>query len=123
MNSSKEGLSAAGLDFSNQDQTVRPQDDLYRHFNGGWLKTAVIPADRATDGAFMALRVQSEARVREIIEGATGSEEATKIAHIYKSFMDADAVNAKEVAPLLLQSWPWLIQFQRSLISFLPFLS
>ena len=100
MSSSKEGLSAAGLDFSNQDQSVRPQDDLYRHFNGGWLKTAVIPADRATDGAFMALRVQSEARVREIIEGATGSEEATKIAHIYKSFMDADAVNAKGGSPI-----------------------
>ena len=100
MSSSKEGLSAAGLDFSNQDQSVRPQDDLYRHFNGSWLKTAVIPADRATDGAFMALRVQSEARVREIIEGATGSEEATKIAHIYKSFMDADAVNAKGGSPI-----------------------
>ena len=100
MSSSKEGLSAAGLDFSNQDQSVRPQDDLYRHFNGSWLKTAVIPADRATDGAFMALRVQSEARVREIIEGATGSEEATKIAHIYKSFMDADAVNAKGSSPI-----------------------
>ena len=100
MSSSKEGLSAAGLDFSNQDQSVRPQDDLYRHFNGSWLKTAVIPADRATDGAFMALRVQSEARVREIIEGATGSEEATKIAHIYKSFMDADSVNAKGGSPI-----------------------
>ena len=100
MSSSKEGLSAAGLDFSNQDQSVRPQDDLYRHFNGSWLKTAVIPADRATDGAFMALRVQSEARVREIIEGATGSEEATKIAHIYKSFMDVDAVNAKGGSPI-----------------------
>ena len=100
MSSSKDGLSAAGLDFSNQDQSVRPQDDLYRHFNGGWLKTAVIPADRATDGAFMALRVQSEARVREIIEGATGSDEATKIAHIYRSFMDVDAVNAKGGSPI-----------------------
>jgi putative endopeptidase len=100
VSSSKDGLSAAGLDFSHQDQTVRAQDDLYRHFNGGWLKTAVIPADRATDGAFMALRVQSEARVREIIEGATGSDEATKIANIYKSFMDVDAVNAKGGSPI-----------------------
>jgi putative endopeptidase len=73
---------------------------LYRHFNGGWLKTAVIPADRATDGAFMALRVQSEARVREIIEGATGSDEATKISNIYKSFMDAAAVNAMGSSPI-----------------------
>ena len=93
-------LSNAGLDFSHQDRSVRPQDDLYRHFNGGWLKSAVIPADRASDGAFMTLRIQSEARVREIIEGATGSDEATKISNIYASFMDADAVNAKGGSPI-----------------------
>ena len=100
MSSHKEGLLAAGLDFSRKDESVRAQDDLYRHFNGSWLKTVEIPADRATDGAFMELRVQSEARVRGIIEGATGSDEATKISNIYKSFMDADAVNAKGGSPI-----------------------
>lgn len=100
MSSSNAGLSAAGLDFSHQDLSVRPQDDLYRHFNGQWLKSAVIPADRASDGAFITLRIQSEARVREIIEGATGSDEATKIANIYKSFMDAAAVNARGGSPI-----------------------
>ncbi len=100
MSSHNEGLLAAGLDLSHQDTSIRPQDDLYRHFNGSWLKTAVIPADRASDGAFITLRIQSEARVREIIEGATGSDEATKISNIYKSFMDADAVNAKGGAPI-----------------------
>jgi putative endopeptidase len=93
-------LLSAGLDFSQHDKSVRPQDDLYRHFNGQWLKTAVIPADRASDGAFITLRIQSEARVREIIEGATGSDEATKIANIYKSFMDAAAVNAMGGSPI-----------------------
>jgi putative endopeptidase len=93
-------IKKAGLDFANQDSTVRPQDDLYRHFNGQWLKTSVIPADRASDGAFMTLRIQSEARVREIIEGATGSDEATKISNIYKSFMDAAAVNTKGGSPI-----------------------
>jgi len=93
-------IKKAGLDFSNQDSSVRPQDDLYRHFNGGWLSTAEIPADRATDGAFMALRIESEARVREIIESATGSDEATKISNIYASFMAADAVNAKGASPI-----------------------
>jgi putative endopeptidase len=97
---SNKSLSGAGLDFSHQDTSVRPQDDLYRHFNGGWLKSAEIPADRASDGAFIALRIQSEARVREIIEGATGSDEATKISNIYKSFMDAAAVNAKGGSPI-----------------------
>ena len=93
-------IKKAGLDLSHQDSTVRPQDDLYRHFNGGWLKTAVIPADRATDGAFITLRIQSEARVREIIESASGSDEATKISNIYASFMAADAVNAKGCSPI-----------------------
>jgi putative endopeptidase len=64
------------------------------------VKDPQIPADRASDGAFMTLRIQSEARVREIIEGATGSDEATKIANIYKSFMDAAAVNAKGGSPI-----------------------
>jgi putative endopeptidase len=97
---SNQSLSGAGLDFSHQDTSVRPQDDLYRHFNGGWLKTAQIPADRASDGAFIALRIQSEARVREIIEGATGSDEATKIGNLYRSFMDSAAVNAKGGSPI-----------------------
>jgi len=100
VSSSYAGLTAAGLDFSHQDLSVRPQDDLYRHFNGQWLKTAEIPADRASDGAFITLRIQSEARVREIVEGATGSDEATKISNIYKSFMDAAAVNAKGGSPI-----------------------
>jgi putative endopeptidase len=38
--------------------------------------------------------------VREIIESATGSDEATKIANIYKSFMDAAAVNSKGSSPI-----------------------
>ena len=100
MSLNHQNLSSAGLDFSHHDKSVRPQDDLYRHFNGSWLKTAQIPADRASDGAFIKLRIQSEARVREIIEGATGSDEATKIADIYKSFMDAAAVNAKGGSPI-----------------------
>ena len=93
-------LEKAGLDLAHKDDSVRVQDDLYRHFNGAWLKTAVIPADRATDGAFIKLRIQSEERVREIIESATGSEEANKISNIYKSFMDAEAVNAKGGTPI-----------------------
>ena len=93
-------LEKAGLDFAHKDESVRIQDDLYRHFNGQWLKTAVIPADRATDGAFIKLRIQSEDRVREIIENATGSDEATKISNIYASFMAADAVNAKGCSPI-----------------------
>ena len=93
-------LEKAGLDFAHKDESVRVQDDLYRHFNGKWLDTVEIPKDRSSDGAFIKLRIQSEARVREIIESATGSDEATTISNIYASFMAADVVNAKGCSPI-----------------------
>ena len=55
-----------GLDFSHVDTSVRLADDLYRHFNGAWLKSAEIPADRSSDGALMMLRELSEKQVREM---------------------------------------------------------
>ncbi|MBF8252564.1 MAG: putative endopeptidase [Actinobacteria bacterium] len=93
--------STSGLDVSHIDPKIRIQDDLYRHFNGGWLKTAVIPADRASDGAFVTLRDLSEKQVRAIIESATGSAEATKISDLYSSFMAADAIEEKGYSPIL----------------------
>ena len=93
-------LEKAGLDLSHQDQGIRPQDDMYRYFNGTWLKNAVIASDRASDGAFTALHVEAEARVREIIETASGSDEAKKLGDIYASFMDAKSVQAKAAKPI-----------------------
>jgi len=92
--------STTGLDFEHIDSSVRLQDDLYRHFNGAWLKSAEIPADRATDGAFIKLRDLSEKQVRAIIESASGSAEAQKISDVYSSFMDADAIEAKGFSPI-----------------------
>jgi len=94
-------ISTSGLDFAHIDGSVRIQDDLYRYFNGGWLKSAVIPADRASDGAFVTLRDLSEKQVRAIIESATDSEEAKKISDLYASFMAADAIEAKGFSPIL----------------------
>jgi predicted metalloendopeptidase len=58
----------SGIDTSFIDQAVRPQDDLYRHFNGKWLSTHEIPSDRASDGVAYALHDEAEAQVRKIIE-------------------------------------------------------
>ena len=66
----------SGIALSNIDRSVRPQDDLYQHVNGAWLKDTTIPDDRALEGTFTALRDGSELAVREIIEeaAAKGSE-------------------------------------------------
>ena len=95
----------SGIDPSTIDASVRPQDDLYQHVNGGWLKSTVIPDDRPLEGTFTALRDASELAVKEIIEQAAArGAEATgierKIGDLYNSFMDEAAVEAKGLDPL-----------------------
>ena len=95
----------SGIDLSNIDHSVRPQDDLYQHINGAWLKSTTIPDDRPLEGTFTALRDGSELAVREIIEEAAGrGEEATgierKVGDLYNSFMDEATVEAKGMEPI-----------------------
>jgi len=44
-----------GLDLSAMDTLVRPQDDFYNYVNGGWMKTAKIPADKTSWGTYYML--------------------------------------------------------------------
>jgi putative endopeptidase len=95
----------SGIALSNIDRSVRPQDDLYQHVNGAWLKETTIPDDRALEGTFTALRDGSELAVREIVEeaAAKGSEASgveRKIGDLYSSFMDEAAVEAKGLDPI-----------------------
>ncbi len=91
------------------DPDIRPQDDLFGHVNGRWLETAEIPADKGSWGSFVHLADAAEEQVRAIIEGlaervADGEEgmhdDAMRIACLYASFMDEEAVEARGVAPL-----------------------
>ena len=90
----------SGIDTSWIDPSVRLEDDLFRHFNGKWLKETVIPEDRATDGSFMVLRNQAEAQVRAIIESASGSVEAQKITDLFASFMDEAQIEKLGTSPI-----------------------
>ena len=90
----------SGIDTSSIDPSVRLQDDLFRHFNGKWLKETVIPEDRATDGSFTTLRIEAEAQVRDIIESASGSVEAQKITDLFASFMDVAQIEKLGTSPI-----------------------
>ena len=94
---------APAIDFSTFDRGVRAQDDLFRHVNGHWMATAEIPPDKPGAGAFIELRDQAEAAVRDIITGLTGGAPGSvedKIADLYASFMDEDAIEAAGASPL-----------------------
>ena len=85
------------------DPAVRMQDDLFRAVNGTWIRDKEIPADLASYGSFVKLRLESEANVRAIIEDlASGEQEgdAKKISDLFSSWMDTDTLNRLGVAPL-----------------------
>ena len=96
----------SGIDLSYVDADARPQDDLFGHVNGRWLVEYDMPADRATDGAFRALRDRAEEQVRDLVieAGNSGAESQTdeqRIGDLYASFLDEEAVARVGVQPLL----------------------
>ncbi|MFF0989764.1 M13 family metallopeptidase [Kocuria nitroreducens] len=96
-------VTSSVFDLSGFDRSVRPQDDLYRHVNGSWQRRTEIPDDKPSVGAFIELRDQAEAAVRElIIRARAGDPEAveSKIANLYASFMDEDRIEALGASPL-----------------------
>ncbi|MBS1572934.1 MAG: M13 family metallopeptidase [Bacteroidetes bacterium] len=94
-----------GLNLSYMDTTVRPQDDFYDYVNGGWMKTAVIPSDKATWGSFNGLREEVDVASLGILnkiltEKFAPNSEGEKIQDLYGSFMDWKTRNAQGINPI-----------------------
>jgi putative endopeptidase len=102
MANSTSALKPSGLDLEWVDPDTRPQDDLFMHVNGSWIRTHVIPEDRAQDGAFRVLRDRAEEDVRVLIEESASlpGEDAAKVAALYASFMDVERANELGTTPL-----------------------
>jgi predicted metalloendopeptidase len=96
----------SGLDPALFDRSVRPQDDLFRYVNGGWLSKTEIPADRPVYGTFVELNDRVEADLYALIEQLAGDRSrrpgstAQQVGDLYASFMDQDRLNALGAAPL-----------------------
>lgn len=86
------------------DETIRPQDDLFRHVNGTWIATHEIPADQSSAGSFIDLRNQSEDDVRalieELAESGSADPEAAIIGTLYNSFMNETSIEVQGIGPL-----------------------
>ena len=91
----------SGIDTASLDPLVSPNDDLFRHYNGRWVREYEMPADRSSDGIFRKLHDEAEEQVRQIIETSRGVGEAQKIGDLYKSFMDTDAIKARGISPIV----------------------
>jgi putative endopeptidase len=96
----------SGFDVASFDKAVRPQDDLYKHVNGGWLAKTQIPADRGEYGGFFEAIDRTQDRLREIVETAakasnkTAGSDDQKLGDFYVAFMDEARVNQAGRKPL-----------------------
>ena len=95
----------SGVDLQYVDESVRPQDDFYRHVNGKWLNEYVMPADKSRFGSFDALREKSEKDVKNIIDELAGNTyekdtDEQKISDLYKSYMDTESIEKAGIAVL-----------------------
>ena len=92
-----------GINTQGFDHSVRPQDDLFRHTNGDWLKNEDIPADQAVHGSFYKLRDDSEDAVKAILEEAQANSKpgvSQQIGDMYASFLDEARANELGAAPI-----------------------
>jgi len=95
-----------GIDTTAFDRSVRPQDDFYRFVNGGWLKTAQIPADRTGWGSGAVLVERSENTIHQILDEAVAARNAApgsdtqKLGDLYASFMDSAGIERRGITPL-----------------------
>ena len=95
----------SGLDKASVDGAIRPQDDLYRYFNGKWLDSFAIPEDKGGFSQFDVISDRIEGQLRGIVEGlahaaAAPGPEARKIADLYASFLDEARLEKLGALPL-----------------------
>ena len=98
----------SGIDLTELDPEVRPQDDLFRHVTGKWMARTPIPEYKARYGSFHVLAEEAEKAVREIIEDAQStlsptSENQRKIGDLFDSFMNTEAIEKAGLEPIASQ--------------------
>ena len=94
-----------GISIEFMDKSVRPQDDFYNYVNGGWMKTAVIPADKSSWGSFNELREKTDENSLAILKNILTEKyekgtEGQKIQDLYATYMDMDKRNADGINPI-----------------------
>ena len=102
----KPALGAWGVDLTGMDASVKPGDNFFLHVNGKWFATADIPADRTSTGSFQDLRLQSESRMKAIVDGLKAkpreqlSAEEKQLRDLDEAFVDTDRIEQLGLAPV-----------------------
>jgi putative endopeptidase len=92
-----------GIDKAAMDTSVKPGDDFFAYANGGWTKTAKIPADQSAWGVTSQLRQTAQERTRTLLEeaGHSGAKSsAAQAGAFYAAWMDEAGIEKRGITPL-----------------------
>jgi putative endopeptidase len=95
-----------GINVSNMDKKVKPNDDFFRFVNGSWLDKTEIPVDQTRWGSFNELRQKTDKDVLEILAEAAknpkykSNTDQGKAINLYKTIMDTVGRNKLGISPL-----------------------
>ena len=96
----------SGIDLTNLDNSVRPQDDFFSYACGGWMKKNPLPAAYSRYGSFDVLGEDNNKRIngilKELLSGSYAKESTEqKLSDLYKLSMDEARRNKEGVQPLM----------------------
>ncbi|HXE66009.1 MAG TPA: M13 family metallopeptidase [Rhodanobacteraceae bacterium] len=94
-----------GINLSYIDKSAKPGDNFFEYANGDWLKTAQIPVDRSSTGAFFDIFEVTEKHTADLIRNAgagnpAAGSNARKIADYYAAYMDTAAIDKAALTPI-----------------------
>ncbi|WP_330252242.1 M13 family metallopeptidase [Nocardia sp. NBC_00565] len=96
-------VTLTGVDMRGEDHAIRPQDDLFRYVNGGWLRDYQLPPDKSSYSTFDEVSDRVERQLREIVAGIrepkAGSTEQ-QIRDLYDARLDIDTIEKLGTTPL-----------------------
>jgi predicted metalloendopeptidase len=101
-----QGALQSGIEPGFADSSVRPQDDLFRAVNGGWLAKTEIPAERPMFGTFVQLTDKAEMDLKGLVESESARQArpagspAQQIGDLYASFMNVAEINRLGADPI-----------------------
>jgi putative endopeptidase len=88
------------------DRSVKPGTDFFHFANGSWLNANPIPPDRSEWGVYVALDLQNQRFIHDMVEkvshdtaAAPGSAEQ-KVGDFYASGMDEKTIDSAGIKPL-----------------------
>src|SRR6476646_7152029 len=94
-----------GINPAYRNLSVKPGDDFEEYANGGWRKSAEIPADRPSTGAGFEVFERAEKRSADLVREAVAANPPPDtprgmIAAYYAAFMDTANIEKRGLDPL-----------------------